>query len=87
MKEIINKIMKILGNFDGSQLSINFTHDEIWINVYGDTIAIVIDIKDRYCYLDCETSNYHLTKDMMSELTQIMEIIEENIDEFIGCIQ
>lgn len=83
MEKTIKQITKILGDREGSQVSINLLPEEIWLNIYESSISIVIDKKERSCFLDCQTTNAHLTKDMVSELLEIMKVIEKNIDKFL----
>ena len=77
MDNLIDKILKIIGN---NKLSINFWGNEVWLSIYETEIPIVINFKEKYSYLDCETSDHHLTADMLDELYQITKLINENID-------
>lgn len=86
MQEVIKDILDIMGDYEGSFLKINFTYNEVWFEIYENAVDIIISIKNKCCYLDCETSNNHLTKDMIEELSKIMTIIDANIDLFISCI-
>ena len=76
MDNLIDKILKIIGN---NKLSINLWDNEVWFSIYETEVPIVINFKEKYSYLDCETSDHHLTADMLDELYQIVSLIDDNI--------
>jgi type IV pilus biogenesis protein CpaD/CtpE len=78
--------MNIMGDFNGTALTIHIYPSEIWIDVYETEIPIVINRKTKDVYVDCETSNHQLTSSMLDELSSIVKVIEDNIDEFLGCL-
>lgn len=81
MINIIKQIRKIIGNHWSSQIFINIYPDEICFEIYETKVPIVFDLKGKYVYLECETSNHHLTADMLDELSQIVSLLQENFDE------
>jgi len=54
--------------------------------VYDNEIPIVIDIKEKYAYIDTNMIDAHLTSSMLDELSQIVKIIDDNIDVFMECL-
>ena len=87
LQSIIKQILNIIGDYEGSKLSLNiWPFDNISIYVYDNEIPIVIDIKEKYAYIDTDTMNNHLTSSMLDELSQIVKIIDNNIDVFLGCL-
>ena len=42
--------------------------------------------KNKYAYIDTDTMDNHLTSSMLDELNQIVKIIDDNIDMFLGCL-
>lgn len=88
MEKVISKINEIMGmDLIGSQLTIRFFSDGgIVFGIYEQEIPIVVDKKNKLVYLDCETSNDHLTYDMLNELTQITQVIKDNLDIIIQCV-
>ncbi|HHT98246.1 MAG TPA: hypothetical protein GXZ90_10190 [Clostridiales bacterium] len=88
MDNVIRQINKIMGVENmGSQLSISFYNDGgIVFGIYEHEIPIVVDKDNKQVHLDCETVNVKLTYDMLSELTQITKLIQDNIDTVLKCI-
>lgn len=85
MDIVIKEIVNILKP-SGGKFSIDIWGDEIWFKVYETEIPIVIDIKDKYVYIDCEVMNNHITSVELEELSKIVNIIEENIDTIIDLV-
>lgn len=82
MDNIIKQIRKIIGDHWSSQIQINIGIDEIWICIYESEIPIIIDLKKREVYVDCELSGLHLTSSMLYELYMITELLECKWDVF-----
>lgn len=82
MDNIIKQIRKIVGSFDSSCLQINIGVDEIWICIYESEIPIIIDLKKREIYVECDLSTHHLTSSMLYELYMITELLECKWDVF-----
>ena len=83
LQNIIKQILSIIGDYEGSKLTINiYPPDDISFYIYDIEIPINIDIKTKYAYIDCELIDGRLTKDMLSELSEIVKIIEDNINNF-----
>lgn len=80
MTNIIKEIRKILNNHWSSQIHIHITDNEIWIDIYESEIPLVIDLKKREAYIDCETISHHLNADMLDELNKICRLLEDNMD-------
>lgn len=81
MTELIKQMRKIIGNHWTSQLHIQiFSESEICIRVYESEIPLVVDLKKKEVYLDCEGLRNQLTGDMMIELGSIAKLIEDNWD-------
>lgn len=88
MNELIKDINDIMGNFEGSQLTIRFFNDGgIVFGIYEQEIPIVVDTKEKTVYLDCEVTSSHLTSDMLNELSAITKLIEKNIDIVLSCFK
>ena len=87
LQDIIKQMLNVISTYEGSKLTINiWPFDNISIYVYDNEIPIVIDIKEKYAYIDTDTMNNHLTSSMLDELSQIVKIIDNNIDVFLGCL-
>jgi len=87
LQDIIKQILNVIGNYEGSKLTINiWPFDNISIYVYDNEIPIVIDIKEKYAYIDTNMIDAHLTSSMLDELSQIVKIIDDNIDVFMECL-
>lgn len=82
MDNIIKQIRKIIGDHWSSHIQINIGIDEIWICIYESEIPIIIDLKKREVYVDCELSSHHLTSSMLYELYMITELLECKWDVF-----
>lgn len=82
MDNIIKQMRKIIGDHWSSQIQINIGIDEIWICIYESEIPIIIDLKKREVYVDCELSSHHLTSSMLYELYMITELLECKWDVF-----
>ena len=86
MNNIIKQILSIIGDHEGSKLTINiYPPNDISFYIYDIEIPVNIDIKDKYAYIDCELIDGRLTKDMLNELSEIVKIIEGNIDIILKC--
>lgn len=86
MNNIIKQILNIIGDEEGSKLTINiYPPNDISFYIYDIEIPINIDMKDKYAYIDCELIDGRLTKDMLSELSEIVKVIEGNIDVVLEC--
>ena len=87
LNDIIKHILKIICNHKGNKLSINiWPPNEIYFYIYESEIPICINIKEKYAYIDTETINNHLSGNMLNELSQIIKIIENNIDVILDCL-
>ena len=86
MDKIIKEIINILKP-SGGKFTLTIWDDEVYVYIYETEICIVIDIKDKYVYIDCEAMNNHITSVELEELSKIVNIIEENIDTIINLIQ
>ena len=87
LQNIIKQILNIIGDYEGSKLSLHiWPFSEICVYIYETEIPIVIDIKEKYSYIDTDTMDNHLTSSMLDELNQIVKIIDDNIDVFLGCL-
>ncbi|MCK9330200.1 MAG: hypothetical protein M0Q94_10040 [Candidatus Cloacimonetes bacterium] len=80
MNDIIKQIRKIIGNFDPSHIQINIGIDEIWFNIYESEVPLIIDLKNKEVYVDCEGYQYKLNGDMLIELGEICTLIESNLN-------
>lgn len=86
MDKIIKEIINILKP-SGGKFSLTIWDDEVYMYIYETEISIVIDIKNKYAYIDCEVMNNHITSVELEELSKIVNIIEENIDVIVNLIQ
>jgi len=88
LQNIIKQILNVIGDYEGSKLSLHiWPFSEICIYVYETEIPIVIDIKEKYAYIDTDTMDNHLTSSMLDELNQIVKIIDDNIDVILECVK
>ena len=86
MQNVIKQILSIVGDNENSKFTIDFyPPDEIFFHIYDAEIAVGINKKEKYAYVDTEFINNHLTSNMLLELSEIVKIIEENIDIILGC--
>lgn len=87
MTQIIKEIRKILGKNHSNLFNINICSDGIWFEIYENEISLIIDVKTKYVYLDCEASCHHLTIDMLNELYQIARLLQDNIDKILELLK
>ena len=86
MQNVIKQILNIIGDNENSKFTIDFyPPDEIFFHIYDVEIAVGINKKEKYAYVDTEYINNHLTSNMLSELGEITKVIEENIDIVLEC--
>jgi len=87
LQNIIKQILNVIGDNEGSKLSLHiWPFSEICVYIYETEIPIVIDIKEKYAYIDTDTMDNHLTSSMLDELSQIVKIIDDNIDVILECL-
>jgi len=87
LQNIIKQMLNIIGDNEGSKLSLHiWPSGEICIYVYDSEIPIVINVKNKYTYIDTDTMDHHLTASMLDELCQIVKIIDDNIDVILECL-
>ena len=88
LQNVIKQMLNVVGDYEGSKLTINiWSFDNISIYVYENEIPIVIDIKNKYSYIDTNTMDNHLTSSMLDELNQIVKIIDDNIYVILECVK
>lgn len=82
MDNIIKQIRKIIGDHWSSQIHIHIFKDEIYFEIYESEIPVIIDLKKREIYVECDLSTHHLTSSMLYELYMITELLECKWDVF-----
>jgi len=88
LQNIIKQMLNVIGNYEGSKLSLHiWPFSEICVYIYETEISIVINVKEKYAYIDTDTMDNHLTASMLDELCQIVKIIDDNIDVFMECVK
>ena len=88
LQSVIKQMLNVVDDYEGSKLSLHiWPSGEICIYIYETEIPIVIDIKEKYAYIDTDTMNNHLTSSMLDELNQIVKIIDDNIDVILECVK
>lgn len=81
MTELIKQMRKIIGNHWSSHIQITiFSEDEICLRIYESEIPLVVDLKKKEVYLDCEGLKNQLTSSMLIELGSIAKLVEDNWD-------
>lgn len=80
MDEIIKQIRNIIGDNDFNYIIIHICYDEIWLEIYETEVPIVIDLKKKEVYVDCEILKHHLCADMLDELSKICRLLKDNLD-------
>lgn len=80
MDQIIKQIRGVLGNHWTSQISIHILADEVFFGIYESEIPIIVDLKGKEVYMDCEGLNHHLSGDMLLELCNVVRVLESNLD-------
>ena len=87
MQNVIKQILNIIGDEEGSKLTLNiYPPNEIFFHIYDVEIAVGINTKEKYAYVDTEYINNHLTSNMLLELGEIVKVIEDNIDDVLECV-
>lgn len=76
MDKLIKQIQEIIGKHWSSTLAMTFFGEEMCFKIYDSEVPIIYNGKE--IYIDCEISNHHLTSDMFNELSQIIELLENN---------
>jgi hypothetical protein len=88
MQKVIKQILEVIGDYEGSKLTFTiWPPDEIYFYIYETEIPVVINVKEKYAYVDSETMTNHLTGDMLYELSHIVKIIESNMDDILYCLK
>ncbi len=87
MDNIIRQIREIMGNHWSSQINIHIYTDEISFDIYESEIPVIVDLKEKEVYIDCESMVHHLTSDMLYELFQIVVVLEENLNMFVELLK
>lgn len=87
MNKILKEICEIIGNSVGSFVKVNIIpgHD-IYFEIYETEVPILINTKTKSVSVECEAFNGDLTGDMLEELSKIVRLLEENVDELIDII-
>lgn len=86
MTNIIKQIKNIIGNHWSSKIRIDIWTDEFCIYIYESEIPIVVNLKDKTVYVDCDTMNHRLTGDMLDELSRIVKLLEDNMEVVLDCL-
>ena len=87
LQNIIKQMLNVIGDYEGNKISLNiWTPNEMCIYVYDSEIPVVINVKNKYVYIDTDTMDHHLTYNMLDELCQIVKIIDDNIDVILECL-
>jgi len=80
MTNVIKEIRKIISEFNSNWITIHIADDEIWIDIYETEVPLVIDLKHKEVYVDCESSCHKLSSSMLNELSKICELLENNLN-------
>ena len=87
LQSIIKQMLNVIGDYEGSKLSLNiWPSGEICFYIYETEIPVVINVKNKYVYIDTDTMDHHLTASMLNELCQIVKIIDDNIKVILECL-
>jgi len=87
LQNIIKQMLNIIGDNEGSKLSLHiWPSGEICFYIYETEIPVVINVKNKYVYIDTDTMDHHLTASMLNELCQIVKIIDDNIKVILECL-
>ena len=87
LQNIIKQMLNVIGDYEGSKLSMGiWPPKEIYFLIYETEALIEIDKKEKCAYLNTDTMNNHLTSSMLDELSQIVKIIDDNINAILECL-
>ena len=87
LQDIIKQMLNVIGNYEGSKISMGiWPPNEIYFLIYETEALVEIDKKEKCAYLNTDTMTHHLTSSMLDELSQIVKIIDDNIDVFMECL-
>jgi len=88
MTNLIQQIRKVITSPDCNIIKIEIWSDtEIAFLIYDREIPIGVNLKEDDVYLDCEMFPERLTADELNEISQIIKIIEKNINEIKECLK
>ena len=87
MEKLIKQIRKIIGDHDSSQIHIHIFKNELYLGIYETEIPIIIDLKKKEVYVECESIGNCLTSSMLFELGSIVKLLESNLDVFEGLLK
>lgn len=82
MEQIIKQIRKIIGDHWSSQIHAHIFKDEVYFSIYESEIPVIIDLKKKEVYVECESVKEYLCADMLIELGKICGLLEENLGVF-----
>ena len=80
MDNIIKQIRKIIGADNSNYINIHIAENEIWMYIFETEVPLIIDLKKKEVYVDCESSKHHLDYEMLDELGQICKLLKKNLD-------
>jgi len=87
MNNIIRQMREILGNHYTSQINIHILSDEIYFGIYEVEVCIIVDLKGRDVYVECEGLKGKLSSGTLDELSKICELLEDNLDVFVELLK
>jgi len=88
LQDIIKQMLNVIGNYEGSKISMGiWPPNEIYFLIYETEALVEIDKKEKCAYLNTDTMTHHLTSSMLDELRQIVKIIDDNIDVILECVK
>lgn len=80
MIKLIKQMRDILGDHYTNQIHIHILSDEIYFGVYENEIPIVVNLKNKEVYVDCEGMIHHLNWEMLDKLFSICWLLESNLE-------
>ena len=86
MEDKLNIIQQIKKAINGHNVKLEFFQEEFCVSLYDSEIPICWDRKNGV-YLLTETMSGNIYSDMVVEILDVIEIIESNLEWFIGCMQ
>lgn len=87
MTELIKQMRDVLGDNYTNQIHIHILSDEIYIGIYENEIPIIVDLKGKEVYVDCEGMIHHLGSKELFELEIIVGLLKENLDVIEGLLK
>jgi len=79
MDNLIKQIREIIGDHWSSQIHVHVFKDEIYFGIYESEVPVIVNLKNKEVYVECEGLKSNFTSDMLIELGKVCRLLEDNL--------